>query len=246
MRRTCLVFLLAAALAPAQGKKKAAPAGPKVLMALPPGVKPGATHKVTLRGLKLDGAKEVRLSKGTAKLLKSQKVAVPNGLDANKVGDSQVEVELSIPADAAGDAVTVQVVTPAGTSTEHKVLLDRTPIVTEKEPNDGFKTAQPIKVGDVVQGAISGGQDVDVFRFEGKAGQKVTVEVFAARLGSALDAFLTLYDAKGQVLASCDDLPDTTDARIEVTLPRAGTYHAAVIDAHDQGGVTHFYRLVVK
>jgi hypothetical protein len=87
---------------------------------------------------------------------------------------------------------------------------------------------------------------VDCFRVEGKAGQKLTAEVFAARLGSALDALLTVYDDKGQVLASCDDLPDTTDARVEVTLARAGVVYICVSDANDQGGPTHFYRLVVK
>jgi hypothetical protein len=43
-----------------------------------------------------------------------------------------------------------------------------------------------------VQGSIEQGKDVDLFRFEGKEGQRITMEVFAARYGSALDSLLTL------------------------------------------------------
>jgi hypothetical protein len=118
--------------------------------------------------------------------------------------------------------------------------------VAEKEPNNGFKEAQPISLGAVVEGAIAGSMDVDVYRFEGKAGQQVVVEVQAARLGSALDSFLTLYNDRAQVLDSCDDIPGSTDSRIEVKLPTDGVYYAAVSDAHDTGGPLHVYRLTVK
>jgi hypothetical protein len=248
-RLPLLLLLLSTGLLLAQDKKKPPPKDqPKVLMALPFGVKPGAGAKVTLRGLKLDNAKEVRLSpKGTVKLLKKSKSPPPNNqMTADKVGDSQVELEVTLPADVAGDTVQLVVSTPGGQSAPHHLRIDRTPIIAEKEPNNGFKQAQPVAIGQVVQGSISSAQDVDMFRFEGKAGQKVVLEVHAARYGSPLDSVLTLYDSAGDIVDTCDDLEDTPDSRIESTLPKTGVYYAAVSDAHDQGAAFFLYRLTLR
>jgi hypothetical protein len=220
---------------------------PTILVALPFGVKPGAATRLTLRGLKLEGVKEVRVSpKGTVKLLKKRKSGPPNQMEAKIAGDSEAEIELTVPADAPGEAVQVVVVGPAGASAPHPVRIDRAPVVPEKEPNDGFKQAQRVAVGQVIQGTISRSQDVDLFRFEGKAGQKVVLEVHARRLGSALDSVLTLYDGGGAILETCDDIDGGSDSRIEATLPKDGTYYAGVTDANDQGAAFFLYRLTIR
>ncbi|MGL4553108.1 MAG: PPC domain-containing protein [Gemmataceae bacterium] len=245
MTRALALLLLLFALVPASGQKKKADGGmPAVLMALPFGVSAGKTVKVELRGLKLEGATAVKASRGAVKLLAKGKVGVPAMQEATKVGDSRVEVEVTAPAD--GDALELIVVTADGDSKPHRLLIDRTALVTEKEPDDGFKQAQPVKAGDTVAGVIERSQDVDVFRFEAKAGQTVMVEVFAARHGGALDAFLAVHDADGQLIDSCDDIKGSSDARVEFKAPRAGAYFAVVSDANDQGGATHAYRLTVS
>jgi hypothetical protein len=119
-------------------------------------------------------------------------------------------------------------------------------VIAEKEPNNGFREAQPLTPGQQVQGAISQKQDVDVYRFEGRAGQHVVAEVLAARYGSALDSFLTLYDGEGRVLASNDDSDGSPDSRLELRLPRDGTYYLSVLDANDEGGPAHVYRLSLR
>jgi hypothetical protein len=251
MRRAVLPLLLLllafAPAAPGQAKTKPPPKNlPKVLMALPLGVPAGTTTRLALRGLRLDGATEVKVApKGSVKVLKKNKVPVPNQADPNKVGDSQVEVELTVPADFPGDRAKLTVRGPGGESRPHEVLIDRAPVLNEKEPNDGFKAAQKIAIGQVVQGAIAAPLDVDCFRFEGKAGQRVVVEIFAARHGSALDAILTLYDERGQKVAEKDS-GDGVDPRLELALPRAGAYFVCIQDAHDQGGATHVYRLLIR
>ena len=145
-----------------------------------------------------------------------------------------------------GESVSLIVVSPGGDSEPHKLLLDRTPTVQEKEPNDGFDNAQAVSLGQVIQGSIDRAQDVDVYAFEGKAGRKVVLEVHAARYGSALDSFLSLHDKDGQLIASNDDIADSVDSRIEATLPKAGKYFVTVIDAHDTGGALHVYRLALR
>jgi hypothetical protein len=242
------VLILPASLLLAQDKKKPpAKEQPKVLVALPFGAKPGAAAKITLRGLKLDSAKEVRVSpKGMVKLLSKGNAPYPAPMEAGKVGNSQVEVELTIPADAPGDSVQLVVIGLGGESPPHSVLIDRTPIIAEKEPNDGFKQAQTVSLGQTIQGTISRPTDVDTFRFEGKAGQKVILEIHAARHGSPLDSVLTLYDSTGAIVDTNDDIEGSTDSRIATTLPRTGSYYVAVSDANDQGAAMLLYRLTLR
>jgi hypothetical protein len=228
----------------AQGKE-----GPRVLIPQPLGAAPGVPTRLTLRGLRLDTATEVRCQapKATARLLgKGKAGGVPKPEDLPRLGDTQVELELTLPPDYPGRTVTVSVVTPAGESPPHPLLVERSPVAAEKEPNDGFRTAGPVVLPLELHGAIDRPQDVDVFRFEGKAGQRLVAEVHAARLGSPLDPVLTLYDAAGQTLASCDDAAGSADARLEVVLPRDGVYYLAVTDANDQGGSMYLYRLSVR
>jgi hypothetical protein len=250
MRRALALLLLTLLPLPllAQGKKPAPAAGPKVVVAIPLGVKPGATTRLKLRGVKLDAATEVRCQepKASAKLLKKGSAPLPDPKEANRVGNTEVEVEVTLPLDCPARVVTVTVLTPGGESPPHALLVDRAPVVAEKEPNNGFREAQPITPGQEVQGAISQNQDVDVYRFEGRAGQQVVAEVLAARYGSALDSFLTLYDGDGRTLASNDDSDGSPDSRVELRLPRDGTYYLSVIDANDQGGPAHVYRLALR
>jgi hypothetical protein len=214
---------------------------PKIVVALPMGVVAGRATKVTLRGAKLDAVTEARCQVPTAKVKLLSKGSV-GGIAG--VGNTQAVIELELPADYAGSTVTVTLVNAAGESNAHGLIVDRTPVVDEKEPNNGFAQAQPIAPGQTVAGVVERGFDVDVYRFEGKAGQRITAEVFAARFGSPLDSLLTLYTGDGQTVAVNDDLDASTrDSRLEATLPRDGTYFLVLIDANDHGSPAHVYRL---
>jgi hypothetical protein len=230
-----------------QGKKQGQKDEPRALLALPLGVKAGATTRLTVRGLKLDTASEVRFpdSKATAKILGKGKSAPPEKLPADKVGDTQLVVEVTVPAGVRGPLLPFVVKTSAGETRPHALLLETAiPVTAEKEPNDGFDSAQKIQLPQAVDGAVDRPRDVDVFAFDGKAGQRVTFEVLAARHGSALDSILTLYGPGGTEVASNDDSGGSLDSRLEATLPRDGTYYVSLIDAHDRGSPLHVYRLL--
>ena len=66
------------------------------------------------------------------------------------------------------------------------------------------------------------------------------------RCGSLLDAVLTLFDAHGHILATCDDTADSHDPQLRAELPADGAYFLALNDAHDRGGAWHNYELTVK
>jgi hypothetical protein len=243
----CLVALLSSAHS--QDKKADKKDTPRVVVVAPLGVPAGVKTKITVRGGKLDTATEVRFfePKVTAKILKMEKVPVPNQADPNRIGDSLVEVEVQLPPEMTMTDLSFLVVTPAGESPPHKLLVNGEPApIAEKEPNNGFRQAQAIQVPQVIDGAINGPQDVDVFKIDGQEGQKLVCEVLAARYGSPLDSILTLYDASGRIIATNDDHAGTADSRLEVTLPMTGTYYLSLVDAHDQGGPQYVYRLVVE
>src|SRR5437588_11819034 len=85
-----LLLLIPVAFAPAQPKPPEMKDNPKLIVASPIGVAPGKTSKLTLRGLKIDTASEIRVHdpKSTARLLAKAKVAVGNQQDPAQVGDS--------------------------------------------------------------------------------------------------------------------------------------------------------------
>jgi hypothetical protein len=248
---TVAALLLSAASAlEGRQKKEPAPADrPRIVVASPLGATVGVPSKLTLRGLKLDAVVEARCQEPKASIIllgKGKKSAPPDKQDVNKVGDGELDVELTLPADCAASYVTITVIGPGGESAPYRLLADRRAALAEKEPNNGFRQAHAVEPTQEINGVISQALDVDVFRFEARAGQKLVAEVFAARHGSALDSLLTLYNADGQSLAVSDDLADTTDSRIETTLPKSGTYYLSVMDAHDQGGPAHVYRLSIR
>src|SRR5208337_2940175 len=174
------VALLCFSFALGQDKKPDKKDIPKVIMVAPLGVPAGALTKVTIRGLKLDTATEVRFfePKVVVKLLKKEKSPVGNQQDPNKIGDSLVEAEVTIPPDLGADALGFTIVTPGGETAEHRLLINGDPApVAEKKPNHGFRQAQPIQVPQVIEGSIRNAQEVSVFRIEGKQGQRLVCEV---------------------------------------------------------------------
>ncbi len=232
----------------AQDKKKPTPKSePRVIFSVPLAASPAKTTKLTLRGINLDDAKEVRADQGSVKLLNKGKAGVPDK-NPEKVGDTQVEIELKLDAKFSGAAVSLIVVTPAGETKPFRVLVEtKLPVIAEKEGNDGFRAAQAIALPIVIDGTIGRQKDVDVFGITGTKGQKLIAEVLASRLGSPLDAILTLYDAQGQQVASNDDFDkEHRDAKVEITLPADGVYYLSLIDAHDTGSNLHVYRFVVR
>lgn len=250
MSRLALLVLFGFTLtAAAQKKEPEKKELPKILYAMPLVVAPGEKHKLVLRGKHLDTVKEIKVAGADGakvKVLGGKKTSFGTNQPGDRLGDSEVEFELELPKGTKPGA-TLTAIGPGGESKAYVLLIpDATPRVDEKEPNDGFDAAQTIPFPAGVEGTIKNDKDVDVFKFEGKKGDKVKLEVQAARFGSPVDALLSLYDADRKLLAAVDDTDGSPDPVISITLPRDGAYFLTVIDAHDLGGSQFGYRLVVK
>lgn len=112
----------------------------------------------------------------------------------------------------------------------------------EKEPNNALDQATPIEVNSAIAGEVDG-NNIDCFRFTAKQGQRITLDLFAARLDSPLDGNLILKAADGRVLASNGDYYGR-DPFLDYVFEADGEYVAVVHDLAYQGG--HPYRLVVS
>jgi hypothetical protein len=233
----------------ADDKKPAENQPPHLLMTIPLAVTRGTTTKIILRGLNLDNATDVHVEANHtpfhAKIKSKGKAEVPKMGAPEKLGDTQIEIELQIPADSKAAEATIVVVTPNGSDTPHALKIYAPGLLAkEKEPNGGFRTAQEIHTPALLFGVVDPENDVDVFRITAKAGQKLSAAVFAARLGSPLDSLLTLYDDKGHVLVINDD-DETADSLLNFTFPRDGTFFLSLTDAYGKGGVMYPYLLRV-
>jgi hypothetical protein len=133
-----------------------------------------------------------------------------------------------------------------------QVMSTPDPIVHETS-GDPSATETPIPsftVPSMLCGSIEEPEQVDRFRFEAKAQQRFTFEVFARRLGSNLDAKLRILNGDGNPLSEADDSTFervlSSDASLENwTSPADGIYTVEVRDLHGRGGKDFPYALHV-
>ena len=125
--------------------------------------------------------------------------------------------------------------------------------ICEKEPNDSPEAAQVVQVPIAIDGHVDHPGDVDSFKFDAQAGQKLVMDVQARRLESPLDGILTLLDDQGRKLAQVDDTVDPewpmlthhADPKLSYTFSQNGRYTLRLRDVQGKGGSDHAYRLVI-
>jgi hypothetical protein len=143
---------------------------------------------------------------------------------------------------------------PFADSNPVSFAVDQLPECMETAAHDQPKTAQPLKAPVIVNGQIGKPGECDVYRVDGKAGETIVAEVQARRLGSPLDSYLRLTDARGKQLAFNDDHEDKStglnthhaDAYLEMSLPADGAYYLFLGDTQGKGGAEYAYRLRVS
>jgi len=124
----------------------------------------------------------------------------------------------------------------------------------ENEQNDTIKQAQLITLPQIINGRIEKPQDTDVFRFSGRNGQRIVVEVDARKLHSPLDSLVRITDESGKVLALNDDNSDknigllthNADSYLLTTLSKDGIYFVHISDSGNHGGDSFAYRLRIS
>jgi hypothetical protein len=171
---------------------------------------------------------------------------IPKGLEMKDAGDTQFEVILDVPPGLPGEALPMMVQCESGRSVPVRLpVREAKAQVSEQEPNNGFKEANPLVEGLPVLGAIQAEKDADVFALQPVPGQRYEVVLIAGARASLLDAALTVYDRDFRVVASADDTVGS-DASVAFVSKREGAHYVVVTDAADKGGWGCVYELILR
>ena len=112
----------------------------------------------------------------------------------------------------------------------------------EVEPNNDLDRANRLPLNATVNGAIGSETDVDVYRFQGKKGQRFVAFCRAADIDSRLEPVLELTDNGGRRLGYArQEL--RRDPLVDAVLPADATYFLKVHDLTYRGGPEYIYRL---
>ncbi|MCC7420365.1 MAG: pre-peptidase C-terminal domain-containing protein [Planctomycetaceae bacterium] len=210
---------------------------PSVTTLTPQAVLPGQNIDVTLSGANLKGAT------GLVTTFPSTSVLSPDVKD-NGTNPASVVFRVTTPADAPVGIHALRVATPGGVSPLKFVIVDDLPSVAQAA-NGTLATAQALTLPIAVDGSVAS-LGKQFFKFTVAANQKVSFEVVARRMGSALDPFLRILNAQGREIANADDsLGLTGDCQLSYTFAAAGEYFVEVRDVQNRGGGNFNFRLRV-
>jgi hypothetical protein len=214
------------------------PQAPTLNMPAPLGVQRGVPLDLTLTGANLAGPKALWTGFPA-------KVTIPTDKNNGKDNGS-LRVHLEVPKDAPLGLYPIRLATGRGLSNLRLFCVDDLPQITEVDTNRSSSTAQAVPIPCVVVGRTDA-EISDYYKVTVKAGQRVTFEVLGRRLGSGLDAQLSLIDPRThKELAFSNDAPGLqTDPRITYTFKEAGDYLLELRDTRWAGGGDFYYRLRV-
>ncbi|HUY33436.1 MAG TPA: hypothetical protein VMV69_11865 [Pirellulales bacterium] len=190
----------------------------------PPLVERGKTTRLTLRGTETRGALDLwtSLPAGVFKV-------APVGVSDDRQATFDVEVAPTAPLGLYG----LRLATTSGLSNVHLFLVDELPTVAADELRSANDA--PLALPKAVWGVCRPAQ-TERFAIDVSAGQRLAFEVVGSRLGKEFDPLVTIYDARGQVVAQHDnDGGLFFDCRFEHTFAAAGRHTVELRDARFHG-----------
>jgi hypothetical protein len=110
--------------------------------------------------------------------------------------------------------------------------------------------AASISIPVLIKGCINYPGCINQYRFYGKQGDIVVIEVIARRIGSPVDSLVKLAGPDGEIVQLNDDmkqnilyglLTHNADSYLMVKLPKTGSYSVQILDAQGHGGDEYQY-----
>lgn len=124
------------------------------------------------------------------------------------------------------------------------IQVTDSPEVVEAARDSATATQDLVGLPVAVSGWLSVVGEEDRYRVKVLPESKLRFEIFAARLGTAIDSVLEVRREAGAVLATNDDIAGTTDSAIDFTVPKdVDTLVLAVKDSLGRAGEGQIYRL---
>ncbi len=233
MPRRFLAQLLVAAIACSSFAASTFAASPRLSSITPRGVQRGQELVVSFNGSNLGDAEEIFFYEAA-------------GFEVTKLEPAagNVKVTLKIAPDVRLGEHVAQVRTKTGLSDYRTFWVENLAVVEEKEPNSDFAVPQSIELNKVVNGNV-GNEDVDYYVVEAKKGQRISAEVVAMRLSTAMfDPYVAILNEKRFELSANDDTAlALQDGYASVVAPEDGRYTIEVRESAYAGG--NNYRLHV-
>lgn len=236
--RAALLLGMAALAGGASDRVVGAEEPPAVASVRPLAAVPGATTELTLRGARLGPVRELRTSWGAVAVLSDEEGAAERP-------DDRATFPLALPADAPLGIHAFRVGGSHGVSSQRLFVVDDLPTV-EPTARGLSRTEPALIVPPCAVDGVLGNLERHYFQFSAAAGERLSIEVLARRIGSTLDPTLVLYQADGRQLASSDDVPGLGgDCQLVYRCAEAGTYVLELRDVRYRGGEGAVYRLRV-
>ena len=134
--------------------------------------------------------------------------------------------------------------TSQGVTPRMKFVVGDLPEVVEEEI-DGEPIPTSVQLPVTINGRIFPREDVDIWTFEAKTGERISCEVNAARIESPLDSRLEIRTPDGTVLTENVDALGV-DSFVQFVAPKTGRYECRIHDI-EFGGLQHYvYRLTIR
>lgn len=256
MRRNCLAWcLLLAVTSAVQGQLPTAQLG----SAFPAGAAIGSTAEITIAGDNLDETDQLWFSHPGITAI--AKMADPTPFDEDPVAIEQVFL-VTVASDVPAGRYEIRSRGKYGLSNPRAFLVSSHAEVVETEPNGGNafprttgadddpsaedqpNPATPIALPATVHGQSTNGADVDWYRFDAQAGQRLLLDGYASRIDSPIDLVMTLFDHSGNLVGE-RRRGASGDPMIQFTVPEDGEYFLKVHDALFRNGPSYAYRIHV-
>jgi hypothetical protein len=150
---------------------------------------------------------------------------------------------LSVAEDASPGVHHWRVWTSQGVTSSMKFVVGDLPEIVETEI-EGEPIPVPVTLPVTINGRVFPREDVDVWTFEAAAGESITCEVNAARLGYPLIARVEIRDPAGRRIAEGTNNLGA-DARVRFQAAQSGTHQVRIHDVRYSGSQSHVYRLTI-
>lgn len=200
----------------------------------PAGAPRGGEQQITLTGKEFADPEELWFEDG--------RIAV---VALEPVDATHVKAVLKIAADCPQGPHRFRLRTKRGLSELRTFRVGSLPQSTETEPNDAGGEPAPSPPANRTIAGVVKGEDVDCFPVRAAAGERISVAVDAMRLDQEMfDPYLEIVDARGFVIASCDDHPLLgQDAMLAMTAPADGVYTVRIRESAYGGSDGSLYLL---
>ena len=196
-------------------------------------LRPGESAEVRVHGTNLKSLQTMWTTFGELK-------PVPPG---EKPNDKLAVFTGPVPAETVPGIYPYRVVAANGCSSTQFFVVDDLPNVALAAASETPLPLTEVPTACCIQGYVNAIKP-RYFGAKLEAGQKLSVEVYARRLNSAMDPVLKITSPAGSEIAFSDDQPGLSgDTQLQVTADTAGMYRIELHDVQYAGSGKHYFHL---